>query len=244
MRLKQELITILKKSFSLTMKAPLLWIFFYIFVILSLLIDNYLPSGVSKLSSFFLVFLTLGLPALKVEFLDNIDQDKKVQFKQTIPLLIKYFKKLLFVTVFLFILGIIFSFISSLTIYILVDLIKVVSKPSTIELIQMITFLPLAVIYFSLFHLFIVVLVKAKKNVFESLIISLTFIKKNLKIVSLIILFSLIIHYPVSDLLMFIVNKLFFAIDSIWITAVLAFFNVIIDLFFFATWLVLYKKKS
>lgn len=244
MKLKNEFINIINSSFKLVSKAPLLWLFFYIFIALGILIDVFLEPAVRGKASFILIVSTVGLPALKVEFLDRVDKGKSPEYLKTPQLLVHYFKKLLFVTFFLLVLGVVFSFISNLVVYSLVNIVGFVSDPSSIEMIRILVFLPLAVVYFSLFHLFVVVLVKEKKGIFETLMTSISFIKKNYKIISLIILLSLIIHYPVSELLMVTVNKLFSGVNELLVKSVLAFINILIELFFFAVWMVLYKKKS
>ena len=236
MRLQKEITDILKKSFKLVFNAPLLWLFFYIFILLDLFITNFLPSGVSKLFILIINLVVIGLPGLKVEFLDSLDRKKQPQYNQTPKLLFYYFKKLFIVNLFLIFLGSLFFVLSSVVISLLPLL-----DPS---IVRMAIFLPLATVYFSLFHLFVVVLVKTKKGVLESLKISIDFLKKNLKISLAIILVSLIIHYPVSELMMILVDQLPFEVNYLLVRAGLAFFNVLIDLFFFAVWMVLYKKKS
>jgi hypothetical protein len=244
MKLKKELINIVNSSFKLVSKSPSLWLFFYIFVLISISIESFLTPAIRGKASLIFMVLTVGLPALKVEFLDSADKGKKPQYLKTPNLLVHYFKKLLFVTFFLLILGVFFSYISNFVIYILVNIAGLVFNPSSIDLIRMFVFLPLAIVYFSLFHLFVVILVKAKKGILETLNLSIGFIKKNYKIVSLIILLSLIIHYPVSELLMVTVNKLFSGVNELLIQSTLAFINILIELFFVSVWMVLYKKKS
>ncbi|MDH5533228.1 MAG: hypothetical protein OEX81_02245 [Candidatus Pacebacteria bacterium] len=243
MKLKNELINLIKSSFKLVSKSPFLWFFFYVFVLLGILIENFLEPAVRGKASLILMVLTVSLPALKVEFLDSVDKDKSPQYIKTPNLLFYYFKKFLFVTVFLFVLGIVFSLISNLLVYVLVNILGLISEPSSIELIRMLVFLPLAVVYFSLFHLFVVILVKAKKGILETFKLSILFIKKNYKIVSLIIILSLLIHYPISELMIVIVNKLFSQANEAVVQSTLAFVNILIELFFFAVWMVLYKKK-
>lgn len=234
MTLKNDLTNILKRSFKLVAHSPLLWLFFYGFVVLDLLVSNFLPSNVNKVLILLLNLVIIGLPGLKIEFLDSLDEDQKPHYKNTLKLLIYYFKKLFVVNLFFILLGGLFFVLSS----VIVPWLSFV-EPS---IARMIVFLPLAIIYFSLFHLFIVVLVKTKKGILGSLQASVDFIKKNIKVASIIVLLSLTIHYPVSELLLALVSKLPFNMD-LWVQFFLAFFNILIDLFFFAVWLILYKKK-
>jgi hypothetical protein len=244
MQVNKVLSNVFKDSFKLVINNPILWLFFYVFVIFDLLIVRYVPEGLNRLLLLVLNLLVIGLPGLKVEFLDSLSKDKQPQFNEVPKLLFYYFKKLFWVNLFLIFLGSVFFVLSGM-------ILVLVGSPSALlfgypvsELIRLIVFLPLAVVYFSLFHLFVVILFKKKKGITETLKLSVDYIKRNKEIVAGVVLLSLIVHYPLSELVMAGLGQLGNIIDPFLIRAVVSFFNVIIDLFFFAVWMVLYNKKS
>lgn len=237
--------TTLVDSFNLVVRNPLLWLYFYVFVLLDIVVVNFVPSGSSRLLILILNLVIIGLPGLKVEFLDSLSKGEQPAYKLTPQLLFKYFKKLFWVNLLLILLGSVFYILSMLiNVYLVGDsTLQLIGYPVS-ELVRLVVYLPLAVIYFSLFHLFVVVLVKKQKGVTETFKHSVDFVKKNKNIVVWVVLLSLLVHYPVSELLMVVASSFAEVIDPIFIRGIVSFFNIIIDLFFFAVWMVLYNKKS
>lgn len=245
MRVPRIFVSTLSNGYDLVIKNPLLWLYFFIFVVLDILVVNFVPEGVNRILILLLNLLIIGLPGLKVEFLDSLSKNKQPEYKRTLPLLFKYFKKLFWVNLFLIFLGSVFFAISVFvsTLFVGDGSLAILGYPVS-ELIRLVVYLPLAVIYFSLFHLFVVILVKKQKGVAETFKLSVEFVKKNTGVVIWIVLLSLIVHYPVSELLMIVSRYFVDLIDPIIIRGVVSFINIIIDLFFFAVWMVLYNKKS
>jgi hypothetical protein len=240
MKSKVTIQSIFLESFVLIKKNPLLLLFFYGFVMIDVLISFFVAGDVGRVLLFIFGLVTIGLPGIKVAFLDDLYQGKKPQYKQTVKLLGTYFGKLFLVNLFLILIGGLFFVASNAVIGFFGSAIDA----SLLNLVRMVVYLPLALAYFSLFHLFVVILVKKGSGITESLAMSVEFVKGNRKIVFAIVLLSLLIHYPVSEFLMIAVSRLPIAGDNVIVRALLAGVNVAIDLYFFAVWMVLYNKKS
>jgi len=244
MKVFKLFIKVLQDSVYIVFKKPILWLFFYFFVILDLVIIRFVPDGISRILLILLNLLIIGLPGLKVEFLSLADKQNKLPFKDLPRSLFYYFKKLLVLNIFLLILGGLFTVIANLVNIGLGSPAGILFGYQLAELIRLIVFLPLAIIYFSLFHLYVVILVKKKAGVTEAFKLSIDYIKDNKELIIMVVLLSLIVHYPVSEVIMSGLRYLGNSLDPIIIKALVSFVNVIIDLYFFAIWMVLYNKKS
>lgn len=235
--------SVLKASAEIVLKNPKLWLFFYLFVVIDLLIVSFAPEGIVGILLVLFNLLIIGLPGLKVEFLSSVEKSDSLPLRTVPSTLFYYFKKLLIVNILLFLLGSVFAVISNVVFIGMGSPSGVLFGYQLAELIRLIVFLPLAIIYFSLFHLFIVILVKKKAGVAEAIKLSVDYIKENKQVVAMVVLLSLIVHYPVSEAMMAGLRYLSDVLDPLVIKALVSFINVIIDLYFFAIWMVLYNKK-
>ena len=251
MKLKKELTYIVKQSFKLVSSDKIILIFFYSFALFGLVILDNSASIWKKIPTIVFSLLTIGLSALKVDFLFSIFKGNKPKYKDTLQLLFYYFKKLIGLVS---LLTLIFIFLFTLFNFVFYNLAGD-NLPSftgnrgfdfgTILLYfsTLISYL-LSIIYFSLFHLFFVILVIDKKQVKESLKSSVLFLRKNILISVIIVSSILFIHYPFSDLLVKMINIIPFKFNHFLVKAFLTLFNVVMDLSFFSIWMVFYKKRS
>jgi len=234
---------VLKTSADIVLKNPKLWLFFYLFALIDLLIVSFAPERIVGITLVLFNLLILGLPGLKVDFLSSVEKNNHLPLKTVPSTLFYYFRKLLIVNILLFILGSIFTLVSNVVFIGFGSPTGIIFGYQLAEMIRLIVFLPLAIIYFSLFHLFVVILVKKKAGVTEALKLSIDYIKENKQVVTIVVLLSLIVHYPVSEAMIVGLRNLSDVLDPLVIKALVSFFNVIIDLYFFAIWMVLYNKK-
>lgn len=244
MKVTKLFIEVLKDSFKIVFNSPKLWLFFYLFVLMDLLIVTFVPGLLNKILLVVLNLIMIALPGLKVEYLSLSKGEQKIPFVDFFPTLIYYFKKLFIVNLILLLSGSFFTAISNFIFVVFGSPGRIFFGYQPEELIRFIVFLPLAIVYFSLFHLFVVVLVKKRVGVIEAVKLSLGYIKKNKEVVTLVVLLSFLFHYPLSDFMVMASRYLSNSLSPLIINVLVSFVNVIVDLYFFAIWMALYNKKS